>query len=74
MLRDSTSVAYVAAAVVFVWIAVLTWLRRAHNPTVALSMVAVMMGLGLSSLADAVAVASTTQRAAAVASLAILPL
>jgi len=74
VLRDSTSVAYVAAAVVFVWIAVLTWLRRAHNPTVALSMVAVMMGLGLSSLADAVAVASTTQRAAAVASLAILPL
>ena len=74
MLRQSTGIAYVAAAVVFGWIAVLTWRRRAHNPTVALSMVVVMVGLGLSSLADAVAVASTTQRAAAIASLAILPL
>lgn len=73
MLRDSTGVAYVAAAAVFAWIAVLTWQRRAHNPTVALSVVLVMVGLGLSSLADAVAVASTTDRTAAIASLAILP-
>ena len=51
----------------------MTWDRRAHNPTVALSLVVVMLGLGLSSLADAVAVASTTERAAAIASLAILP-
>lgn len=73
MLRDSTWVAYVAAAGVFVGIAVVTWDRRAHNPTVALSLVVVMLGLGLSSLADAVAVASTTERTAAIASLAILP-
>jgi diguanylate cyclase (GGDEF)-like protein len=73
VLRGSTGIAYVAAAVVFAWIAGVTWRRRAHNPTVALSLVVVMLGLGLSSLADAVAVASTTERAAAIASLAILP-
>lgn len=73
MLRAATEAAYIAAAAVFAWIAVVTWQRRAHNPTVSLSLVVVMLGLGLSSLADAVAVASTTERASAIASLAILP-
>jgi hypothetical protein len=73
VLGDPTGVAYAAAAVVFAWIAVVTWRRRAHNPTVAVSLVVVMLGLGVSSLADAVALTSTTQRTAAIASLAILP-
>ncbi len=70
---STTGVAYVAAATVFFWVAVVTWQRRAHNPTVALSLVVVALGLGVSSVADAVAVASTSERAAAIASLAILP-
>ena len=73
MLLEPTAVAYAVAAVVFAWVAVLTWRRRAHNPTVALSLVVVMLGLGVSSVCDAVAVASTNQTTAAIASLAILP-
>ena len=73
MLREPTAIAYAVAAVVFAWVAVLTWRRRAHNPTVALSLVVVMVGLGVSSVADAVAVGSTSQTTAAIASLAILP-
>lgn len=73
MLRDLTGIAYAVSAAVFVWVAVLTWRRRAHNPTVAVSLVVVMLGLGVSSVADAVAVASTNQMTAAIASLAILP-
>ncbi len=73
MLRDPTGIAYAVVAVVFAWVAALTWRRRADNPTVAVSLVVVMMGLGASSVADAVAVASTNQMSAAIASLAILP-
>jgi hypothetical protein len=72
-LRDPTGIAYAVAAVVFAWIAFVTWRRRAHNPTVAVALVVVMLELGASSIADAVAVLSTTQRTAAIASLAILP-
>jgi len=71
--RDPTAIAYAVAAVVFVWVAVLTWRRRAHNPIVAVSLFVVMLGLGVSSVADAIAVASTSQTTAAIASLAILP-
>ncbi len=71
--QGSTGVAYLVVVGIFVWIAVVTWQRRAHNPTVALSLCVVMLGLGVSSLADAVAVSSTTERAAAIATLAILP-
>ena len=70
---DPTGIAYGAAAAVFAWIALLTWQRRAHNPTVALSLMVVMLGLGLSSVADAVAVACANPMTAAIASLAILP-
>lgn len=73
MLRDPTGIAYAAVAVAFAWIAALTWRRKAHNPTVAVSLVVVMLGLGVSSVADAVAVASTNQLTAAIASLVILP-
>jgi diguanylate cyclase (GGDEF)-like protein len=73
VLLEPTGIAYAVAAVVFAWVAVLTWRRRAHDPTVALSLVVVMLGLGVSSVADAVAVASTNQTTAAIASLAILP-
>jgi len=73
VLFEPTAIAYVVAAVVFAWVAVLTWRRQAHNPTVALSLVVVMLGLGVSSVADAVAVAFTNQTTAAIASLAILP-
>ena len=69
----TTGVAYVAAAAVFVWIAVVTWRRRLHNPTVAGSLVVVALGLAVSSLTDAVAVSSSSPRVAAIASLAILP-
>jgi len=72
-LHDPTGIAYLVAAVVFGWLALLTWRRRAHNPVVAVSLVVVMIGLGVSSVADAVAVAATSQRTAAIASLAILP-
>ncbi len=73
MLGEPTAIAYALAAVVFACVAVLTWRRRAHNPTVAISLVVVMLGLGVSSVADAAAVASSHERAAALASLAILP-
>jgi len=73
VLRDLTWIAYAVAAVVFVWVAVLTWRRQAHNQTVAVSLVVVMLGLGVSSVADAVAVSSSSQLTAAIASLAILP-
>ena len=73
MALEPTAIAYAVAAGVFAWVALLTWRRRAHNPTVALSLVVVMLGLGVSSVADAVAVSSTSQLAAAIASLAILP-
>jgi diguanylate cyclase (GGDEF)-like protein len=73
VLHDPTGIAYVVAAVVFAWVAVLTWRRRAHNPVVAVSLVVVMLGLGVSSVIDAVAVAATSQKTAAIASLAILP-
>jgi diguanylate cyclase (GGDEF)-like protein len=73
VLQHPVGIAYALAAIVFAWIASVTWRRRAHNPTLAVSMVVVMMGLGVSSIADAVAVSSATQRTAAIASLAILP-
>ena len=73
VLQHPVGIAYASAAIVFAWIASVTWRRRAHNPTLAVSMVVVMMGLGVSSIADAVAVSSATQRTAAIASLAILP-
>ncbi len=73
MLRYPTGIGYVVAAVVFAWVAVLTWQRRAHIPVAAMSLVVVMLGLGVSSIADAVAVLSTSETAAAIASLAILP-
>ena len=73
MLLNPTGIAYSVAAIVFAWIAVLTWRRRAHDRTIAVSLVVVMLGLGVSSIADAFAVASTNQTIAAIASLAILP-
>ncbi|MEO6142933.1 MAG: diguanylate cyclase [Dermatophilaceae bacterium] len=73
MLRDPTGIAYAVAAVIFAWVAALTWRRKADSPTVAVSLVVLMLGLGVSSVADAVAVASTNQLTAAIASLAILP-
>ena len=73
VLRDLTWIVYAVAAVVFVWVAVLTWRRQAHNQTVAVSLVVVMLGLGVSSVADAVAVSSSSQLTTAIASLAILP-
>ena len=39
VLRDLTGLAYAVAAVVFVWVAFLTWRRQAHNQTVAVSLV-----------------------------------
>ena len=73
MFRDLTGIAYGVVAVLFLVVAVLTWRRRAQNQTVAVSLVVLMLGLGASSVADAVAVASTNQMTAAIASLAILP-
>ncbi len=73
MQRDLTGIAYVVAAAVFAWVTVLTWRRRFHNPVVASFLAVVMMGLAVSSVADAVAVITPDQRAAAIASLAILP-
>ena len=73
MLGDPTGIAYAAAAVVFVWVAVVTWVRRAHSPTVAVSLVVVMGAFAASSIADAVAIASTAPTTAAIATLAILP-
>jgi len=54
VLGDPTAIAYAMAAVVFAWVAVLTWRRQEHNPTVALSLVVVVLGLGVSSVAHAV--------------------
>ncbi|WP_165372661.1 histidine kinase N-terminal 7TM domain-containing diguanylate cyclase [Pengzhenrongella frigida] len=73
MLHDPVGLAYAAAAVVFGWIARLTWARRAHNPALASSLVVVMLGLGASCVANAIAVSSANEQTAAIATLAILP-
>ena len=61
------------AAVVFAWIAVATWRRRAQNPIVATSLSLVMVGACWWAMALAVVVASTDQTVAAVATLATFP-
>ncbi|WP_448061710.1 histidine kinase N-terminal 7TM domain-containing diguanylate cyclase [Cellulomonas hominis] len=71
--RDAAGIAYAVIAVVFTWIAILSWQRRRHSPTVAVSLAVVMLALGFSAAADAVAVTATSERVAAIASLAIVP-
>ena len=73
MVLDLTGLAYLGAAAAFAWVAASTWRRRVHNPTVAGSLVAVMVGLGGSAIADACAMLTTRESTAAIASLAIVP-
>ena len=70
---EPAGLAYTAAAVAFVVLAVVTWRRRALNPTVARTLVLVMVGACSWSVADAVAVSAVDPRVAGVASLAIFP-
>ncbi len=72
-MRDAAGIAYAVIAVVFAGIAVLSWQRRRHSPTVAVALAVVMVGLGFSAAADAVAVTSTSEWVASVASLTIVP-
>ena len=44
MLRDPALLVYVATAVVFAWIAVVTWRRRGHNPITAAALTVTMAG------------------------------
>jgi diguanylate cyclase (GGDEF)-like protein len=44
VLRDPAVLAYVATAVVFAWIAVVTWRRRGHNPITAAALTITMAG------------------------------
>jgi len=70
---ELTGYAYAGSAVAFAWVAAATWRRRVHSPTVAVSLVVVMVGLGVAAIADAVALISTSETTSAIASLAILP-
>jgi diguanylate cyclase (GGDEF)-like protein len=70
---EPAGIAYAAAAVVYVVVAVITWRRRALHPTVATSLVGVMLGACWWSVADALALATDHPRLAGVASLAIFP-
>ncbi len=70
---DPAGIAYTAAAGAFVVLALITWRRRALNPTVALTLVLVMLGACWWSVFDAVAASAVVPQVAAVASLAIFP-
>jgi len=70
VVHDPVVLAYVATAVVFALIAVVTWRRRAHNPIIAAALTAAMAGAGWWSVALAVAGGSTNGAAVAIATLA----
>ena len=73
MLRNPAGIAYVAAAVVFAVVAVVTWRRRAHSPTIAAALTLVMVGACWWTVSLAVAVASTNETVAAIAKMANFP-
>lgn len=70
---DPAGIAYSVAAVVFVVVGVVTWRRRAHNPTVAGALVFVMAGSCWWAVADALTVAAVNETVAGVAALLIFP-
>jgi diguanylate cyclase (GGDEF)-like protein len=70
VVHDPVVLAYVATAVVFALIAVVTWRRRAQNPIIAAALTAAMTGAGWWSVALAVAGGSTNEAAVAIATLA----
>ena len=69
VLHDPVGLSYAVTAVVFAGTAHLTWMRRAHNPVLAGSLVIVLVALGVA----AVAVSAADETTAAIASLTILP-
>jgi len=73
VLREPVGLSYAIAALVFAVVAHVAWRRRAHNPTLAASLVVVMLALAVASGAAAVALFSADETTAAVASLVILP-
>jgi diguanylate cyclase (GGDEF)-like protein len=70
---DLVGIANAVAAVICAWVAVVTWRRRVHNPTIAAALVIVMVGACWWSVADALALASTNQTVAAIAMMASYP-
>jgi diguanylate cyclase (GGDEF)-like protein len=73
VLRDPGGIAYAAAAVVFAVVAVVSWRRRAHSPTIAAALTLVMVGACWWAVSLAVAVASTDETVAAIATLVTFP-
>ena len=73
VLRDPAGIVYAAAAVVFAVVAIVTWRRRAHSPTIAAALTVVMVGACWWTVSLAVAVAATDGTVAAVAKTANFP-
>jgi diguanylate cyclase (GGDEF)-like protein len=73
VLRAPGGIAYASAAVVFAVVAVVSWRRRAHSPTIAAALTLVMVGACWWAVSLAVAVASTDETVAAIATLVAFP-
>ena len=73
MLRDPAVLVYVATAAVFAWIAVVTWRRRGHNPTIAAALTVTMAGACWWSLALTVTRVASNQTVVAIAMLGAFP-
>jgi diguanylate cyclase (GGDEF)-like protein len=67
--RDPIVLAYLATAVVFAWVAVITWRRRQYNLTLGVSLTIVMLGSCWWSVALAVPRVTTNETVAAIAML-----
>jgi len=73
VLRDPVFVTYVATAVVFAWIAVVTWRRRSHNPIVAAALTVTMAGACWWSVALTVTRVASNQTVVSLAMLGAFP-
>jgi diguanylate cyclase (GGDEF)-like protein len=72
-MRDPVVLAYVATAVVFAWIAVVTWRRRGHNPIVAAALTVTMAGACWWSVALTVTRVAGNETVVAIAMLGAFP-
>ena len=72
-MRDPTALAYAAIAIVFAWVAVVSWLRRANNPVIAAAITVGMAGACWWSVTLVVALAATDQTVEAIATASNFP-
>ena len=72
-MRDPAGLAYAAIAVVFAWVAVVAWRRRANNPVVGAAMTVGMAGACWWSVTLAVSLLATNQTVEAIATASNFP-